>query len=138
MSTKEHGPRVGLGVYIFNDKNEILIGKRIGKHGFATYAPPGGHLEFGESIEECAARETLEETGITIKNITVAGVTNDIYSEDKHYITIAVTALWAGGEVQIMEPNKCEKWEWVKWEDFPENLFLSVANFRKQTKELRP
>ncbi|MBU0929712.1 MAG: NUDIX domain-containing protein, partial [Nanoarchaeota archaeon] len=58
--------RVGVGVYIIKD-NKILFGKRKGFHGSGTWCPPGGHLEFNESIEECAIREVMEETGIKIK-----------------------------------------------------------------------
>ena len=54
-------PLVGLGVLIFNEHNQILLGKRIASHGHSSWGPPGGHLEFGESFEECAAREIEEE-----------------------------------------------------------------------------
>lgn len=132
MGNELQRPKVGVGVYIFNDKGEVLIGKRKNSHGDGKYAPPGGHLEFGESFEECAKREVFEEAGIEIENIAFAGITNDIFaSEQKHYVTIALTAHWAGGNVQLKEPEKCETWEWVKWDDFPKNLFLAVENFRK-------
>ena len=65
---EKNKPRVGLGVLIFNSKNQILLGKRIGSHGESTWAPPGGHLEFGESFEACATREAFEETGLKILN----------------------------------------------------------------------
>lgn len=46
---------------LINDKNEILL-------GFCdnTYQFPGGHLEEGESLEECLKREIKEETGLEI------------------------------------------------------------------------
>ncbi len=43
---------------------EILLGQRKGAHGAGTWATPGGHLEFGESVKACATRELLEETGL--------------------------------------------------------------------------
>jgi 8-oxo-dGTP diphosphatase len=56
-----------------------------------TFAPPGGHLEHGESLEECAARETLEETGLVVSGMRFLTATNDIFSEkNKHYVTIYV------------------------------------------------
>ena len=58
-------PRVGIGVLIFKEQ-KILLGKRIMSHGSGTWSPPGGHLEFRESFEECAIREVNEETGLTI------------------------------------------------------------------------
>ena len=80
-------PSVGLGVLIFNHKNEILLGKRINSHGDSTWGPPGGHLEFGESFEDCAIREVLEETGLKIHSPKFLAITNDIFhNEQKNYL----------------------------------------------------
>jgi 8-oxo-dGTP diphosphatase len=125
-------PKVGLGVYIVKDK-KILLGKRIGSHGANTWSPPGGHLEFNESFEECSIRETMEETGIKIKNLRFLGITNDFFKkENKHYITIAVIADYESGTVKIMEPNKCLEWKWFSLDKFPKTLFLPTENLLKQ------
>jgi 8-oxo-dGTP diphosphatase len=82
-------PRVGVGVFVFNSKQEFVLGKRLGSHGSGTYALPGGHLAYGESFEECSAREILEETGLKVKNIKFLTATNDVMEkEGKHYVTI--------------------------------------------------
>lgn len=60
---------VGVGVMIFDKDGMILLGKRKGSHGAGEYSFPGGHLEYGESFEECAKREVMEECGIEIKNL---------------------------------------------------------------------
>lgn len=46
---------------IINDNNEILLG-----YCNKTYQLVGGHLEDGETIQECLKREVLEESGIDI------------------------------------------------------------------------
>jgi 8-oxo-dGTP diphosphatase len=56
---EENRPKVGIGVFIFKD-GKFLMGCRKGTHGAGTWSVPGGHLEFGESFEECAEREALE------------------------------------------------------------------------------
>lgn len=48
---------------IINDNNEITLG-----YAHKTYQFPGGHLEEGESLEECLLREVQEETGIKIED----------------------------------------------------------------------
>ncbi|HUT22050.1 MAG TPA: NUDIX hydrolase [Candidatus Bipolaricaulota bacterium] len=121
-------PKVGVGVIIIKD-DKVLLGKRKGALGQCTWCFPGGHLEYGESWQECAKRETMEETGINIKNIRFASTTNDIFqSEGKHYITIFMVSDFDSGEVKVMEPEKCEGWEWFEWDQLPEPLFLAVKN----------
>lgn len=50
---------VGVGVAVIVKRGgKILLIKRQGSHGAGTWAPPGGHIDFGESVEETARRET--------------------------------------------------------------------------------
>uniref|UniRef100_V5EQ99 Nudix hydrolase domain-containing protein n=2 Tax=Kalmanozyma brasiliensis (strain GHG001) TaxID=1365824 RepID=V5EQ99_KALBG len=60
-------PRVGVAVFVINEKGHVLIGKRTGSHGAGTLALPGGHLELHESFFDCAAREVYEETGLILE-----------------------------------------------------------------------
>lgn len=58
---------------------------------------PGGHLEFGESFENCATREILEETGLTVQNARFLTATNDVMEDEgKHYVTIFMGAVVDG------------------------------------------
>lgn len=131
METQPLHPRVGVAVYILKD-GKFIMGQRKGKHGPGFWAPPGGHLEMGESIEECAAREAMEETGVAVSNIRFGALTNDVFGPDKHYITISMIADWSAGEPQLLEPDKCEEWRWCTWEDLPSPLFLPLENLQKQ------
>ena len=70
--------KVGVGVLVCNKEGKILLMKRAGAYGKDSWAPPGGHVEFGETASETARRETKEETGIDITNIKVLGITEDI------------------------------------------------------------
>ncbi len=125
-------PGVGIGVIVLRD-NMVLLGKRKAAHGAGTWQFPGGHLELGESMEECARREVLEETGMRIMNIRFATATNDMFKEEgKHYITLSMLADWDSGEPSVMEPEKSESWQWFRWEELPEPLFLPIQNLLKQ------
>jgi len=120
--------RVGVGVFVFNNKGEVLVGQRKGSHGAGTWQLPGGHLHFGESFEACAEREVMEETGLSIKEPRCLAVTNDFMpNEGKHYVTIFMGVDLASNgqtgpvsdeeqEPKIMEPDKCACWEWVRWD----------------------
>ncbi|KAJ4333894.1 hypothetical protein N0V87_007264 [Didymella glomerata] len=116
MSEAER-PKIGVGVVIHDGRGNIIMGERAGSHGAGTMQCPGGHLEYGESFAETAARESLEETGLEIGNIKFLTATNDVFGEGKHYVTIFVTAEITGENkiAQAMEPHKCAKWEWIPW-----------------------
>ena len=65
-----------------------------------------------EEWSECAIRETLEETGLKIKNVSFATVVDAVVAEaDYHYITIFMkgeTDLSHAKEPENLEPDKCE------------------------------
>lgn len=118
--------KVGVGVGVFvtspDHPNCIILGKRKGSSGSGQYALPGGHLEFGEEWSECAIRETLEETGLKIRNISFATVVNAVVTdEDYHYITIFMKG-----------------WDWYDWasETFPSPLFEPLRIARLQGYQL--
>ncbi|HGY9596877.1 TPA: NUDIX hydrolase [Vibrio campbellii] len=128
--------RVGVATIILRD-GAILLGERIGSHGANTWATPGGHLELGESIEDCAKREVLEETGLIVDSIEKFTFTNDIFEkEGKHYVTLFVVASSASGEPQVTEPDKCKQWKWCRLDDLPEPLFLPLINLLKEDNTL--
>ena len=130
-------PLVGVAAIVIKD-GKILLGKRKNAHGSGTWQFPGGHLEFNETIENCAQREVLEETGIKIKNIRLGPYTNDIFEqEQKHYITLFVIAEYDSGELELKEPQKCEKWEWFEWTRLPQPSFLPIINLLKQNFKLQ-
>jgi 8-oxo-dGTP diphosphatase len=125
-------PYIGVAVIVMKDNN-VLLGRRKHAHGAGGWQFPGGHLEFNESIEDCARREVLEETGLRIRKIRSGPYTNDIFlREKKHYVTLFVVAEYDSGTLEVREPDKCDTWKWFGWAQFPEPLFLPTANLLKQ------
>lgn len=120
--------KVGIGLAIFKD-GKILLGKRKGTHGAGEYAGPGGHLEHMESFEDCAKRETLEETGMEITNVRFLCLSNLKRYAPKHYVDIGIIADWKSGEPQVMEPEKLESWGWYDIDHLPEPLFGVEPNY---------
>ena len=124
-------PQIGIGV-IVRKRDKVLLGLRTSSHGSGTWSFPGGHLEFGEEIEACAIREVREETGALISVIRQGLFTNDIFHEERrHYVTLFVVADYVSGDIEALEPEKCDRWEWFEWKDLPRPLFLPIHNLLK-------
>lgn len=126
-------PRVGIGVMVFKG-NKVLMHKRKGSHGEGEYAFPGGHLEHGESLEQCVRREVKEETGIEIKSIKFQFLANVKKYNPKHYVHLGFTARWRKGETKNLEPEKSEEWFWCSFNRVPKPIFemarLAFVSFK--------
>ena len=130
---------MGLGIIIVNEDGFVLIGKR--KGGLAQkYSIPGGKLDLGETFEEGAAREIKEETNLDISEPQVIAVSNNLETfqeEGKHYISVVLLVKKFSGELQNMEPNKCEGWEWINPRELPEPHFdasrMAISCFIKNS-----
>lgn len=123
-------PRVGIGVLIRNDRDEVLLGLRNSSHGAGEWSFPGGHLEFGETVFATAHREVKEETGLDIRDFELVSVCDEmryIETDGKHYLNVSVLGRYEGGEPRVREPEKCDRWEWFPIDAVPENLFEASA-----------
>ncbi len=128
MATNRQKVGVGTGVLV-NKDNKILLIKRQGSHGESTWAPPGGHIDFGETIIECAKREVEEEVALEIKNLKVLGFTQDLFKkEKKHYITIWMASDWKSGKIKRSGREFSEA-GWFSWKNLPKPLFIPLKNF---------
>ncbi|AYF79602.1 NUDIX domain-containing protein [Nocardia yunnanensis] len=70
---------VATTAFVLDDQQQLLL---IQRSDNGLWAVPGGALEFGESVTECAVRETREETGIGIAIFGLVG----IYSDPRHVV----------------------------------------------------
>ena len=93
------------------------------------YTIPSGGVNKNESIIQAAARELKEETGLDLEDPQEIMFTNDFFDkEDKHYVTIFVQG-FVQGEPKLLEPNRCEKWDWFTLESLPSPLFKPFKSF---------
>jgi 8-oxo-dGTP diphosphatase len=85
-------PRVGVGAVILHTDRVLLV--RRGKSpSFGKWTLPGGLVELGETTVEAIAREIMEECGIKIRVVDVAGVITRVVKDDDdriryHYVLV--------------------------------------------------
>lgn len=126
-------PRVGVAVIVRRGACVLLGKRRSNSHGDGVWQFPGGHLEWGESVEDCARREAREETGLLVDVVGRGPWTNDVFAATatqpaRHYVTVFVLAACEEGEPQRLEPDKCEEWRWFRWDALPTPLFLPIEH----------
>jgi 8-oxo-dGTP diphosphatase len=131
MRQRQERPAVNVGVAVLIWRgDQVLLTRRKGSHGAGTWVPPGGHLDMGESFEDCAIREVREETGVTISEPRFLAVTNDIFvDEGKHYATIWMEAKHEAGEARINAPREMSDLGWFAWSALPQPRFLAFEQY---------
>ena len=99
--------------------------KRKSPLGEGTWTTPGGHLDFGETPEECAAREAKEEVGLEVFDLRFRAFTNDVFApEGRHYISIWMDGK-STGEPTIAAEDEVQEIGWFSWEALPAPLSTS-------------
>lgn len=113
-------PRVAVAAIVVH-AGRVLLGER---RTPAVWQFPGGHLRYGESFFACAARETLEETGLRIRCRGQGPTTSTVLRDPPgHYATVFVVAEADSPAARCREPASCRGWRWFAWEALPRPLF---------------
>jgi 8-oxo-dGTP diphosphatase len=117
-------PLVGVGV-VFLRQGRVFLAKRQGSHGEATWASAGGHLELGETLEECARREALEELGVTVGPVQFLCVGN-IIAYGRHYLDVEFLGDIGDQEPVLAEPEAFSDHGWFTLDALPQPLFQAA------------
>ena len=110
---------------IFVRDDRVFLAKRQGAHGEGTWASAGGHLETGESLEECARREALEELGVKVGDLRFLCVSS-IVAYGKHYVDIEFLGDIGSQEPRLAEPVGFSESNWFALDSLPSPLFKAV------------
>jgi len=121
----------GVGV-IVTHRNRVLFGKRGARDTAFSWQLPGGWIEPGESPQQAAEREVLEETGLRLCEPRFVGVTNNVFSAHNHSISLYFEAECEDATaLALIEGAACVAWEWKDWDEVTENLYLPLQMLRQ-------
>jgi ADP-ribose pyrophosphatase YjhB (NUDIX family) len=96
------------------EDGRILLTRRAIHPAHGKWTFPGGYVDWGEPVDEAAVRETLEETGLTVKLGGLVGV----YSYAAAPVVIVVyEARVTGGTIAVCHEN--DRVEWIAPSDIP-------------------
>ena len=107
-------PLVGVGAVIEHDGRVVIV-QRGTEPLKGQWSIPGGALEVGETLRQCAVREAKEETGLQIEAGEVLEVFDAIYREADgrivyHYVLIDIACRLVGGDLKAGGDALQAKW----------------------------
>jgi 8-oxo-dGTP diphosphatase len=117
MSEREYParPLVGIGIVVLKPPREVLLIRRGRAPMLGAWGLPGGGQELGETAEAAARRELLEETGLAVGELRLAGNVDSIHRDAEgrirfHYTILDFAAVWEGGEPQALSDAAAVTW----------------------------
>lgn len=93
-------------------------------------------MDFGESVFKSAKRELEEETDLTLEEMELITINNNI-SGTAHYLTLGFKVLKYKGDVKVMEPDEIVIWKWFSLDKLPERIYFPterIIHFYKEKK----
>jgi 8-oxo-dGTP diphosphatase len=107
-------PELAVSAAIFRD-GKVLLVRRAGPPAKGLWTLPGGRVEVGERLVDAVTREVMEETGLTIDVIGLAGYRESILSDavgdrGRHFVILPFAARWVAGEVALNDELDDSRW----------------------------
>lgn len=136
---KERFKLLGCVISLIMKDNKILMILRKNKPDAGNYNLVGGRMEEGETVNQAIIREAKEEVGLTIQDSDIEVVSslhricdNGTYNAIEFILIIKDFQ----GEPKNLEPDFCEKLEWIDINNLPNNISpyakTAIENYKKK------
>jgi ADP-ribose pyrophosphatase YjhB (NUDIX family) len=135
MSPNRFTASVTIHLFFIKEEQILLLRRYNTGYEDGNYSVVAGHLDGGETIKQAAVREAKEEAGVSLteENVELVGVMHR-KAGDERIDFFAVVKEWEG-EVQNLEPHKCDELRFFPLDDLPENIIpyilRAIDNYKK-------
>lgn len=109
-------PRPAAGLIPVDPNGRVLLAKRDIEPQLGLWVFPGGFIDIGETVEEAAIRETMEEVCLEVDNLQLIGV----YTRITAGVIITVFSAQTGGVAKAAHETAEVKWfeiNDIPWKD---------------------
>lgn len=128
---------VGAAILVVDAHNRLLLMKRSDS---GCWGPPGGAVEPGEHVDKAAKRETREETGLEIGEMSLFGAFSgpELYykypnGDEVYNVTIVYLSSDFSGEVKL--DHEHTEFCWFTLDEIPDNISPPIIPVIKQFKQ---
>lgn len=115
MTTETKKPDVSAA--IITDGPRVLMVRRRVKEGELSWQFPAGGVEDGETAEEAAVRETLEETDLTVRSVKYIG--DRVHPKSGKFMAYTACEI-VSGEARVADDDELDAVAWVALDEIPE------------------
>ncbi len=102
-------PVIVHALLIANEEVFLLLRQHTGSMD-GWYCPPGGHMEHGETVQEAARRECIEETGIEMNSMVLRDVYSYQFQQEQGLNFVFLSDDWIGtatnGEPHVFDHGR--------------------------------
>lgn len=112
---KTEKPAIAAAIIV--DGGKVLMVRRRVSEGELSWQFPAGAVEAGESMEEAAVRETLEETGLTVEAVKLIG--DRVHPKSKRFMSYTAARV-ISGEAHVADADELDAIAWVSLGEIPE------------------
>lgn len=123
-------------------RGRILLMRRAIEPRHGAWTVPGGFMEIDESVEECAAREALEETGAIVRIDGLVGVYSRPAPAGPGIVSIVLRGRVTGGEIRAGKEALEVRWfapEDIPWQELAyDTTRWALRDWLKSKRNTRP